>query len=39
MTLQSHSWAYIQRKMGPENIQAPRCSLSTLYDGQDTETT
>ena len=26
MTLQSHSWAYIQRKTWPEKIHAPQCS-------------
>ena len=27
MTVQSHSWAYIQRKTWPEKTHAPQCSL------------
>ena len=30
MTLQSHSWAYIQRRTWPEKIYAPQCSPQCL---------
>ena len=39
MTLQSHSWAYIQKKTWPQKIQALQGSCSTVYNSQDMETT
>ena len=39
MTLKSHSWAYIQRKIWPEKIHAPQYSLEYHYKSQDMETT
>ena len=39
MTLQSHSWACIQRKTWPEKIHTPQYSLHTVYNDQDMETT
>ena len=38
-TLQFHSWACIQRKTRPEKIYTPQCSLHTVYNDQDMETT
>ena len=42
MTLKSHSWAYIQRKIGSEIIHAPQCMYkhcSSIYNSQDIEVT
>ena len=39
MTLQSHSWAYIQRKTWPKKIYTLQHSCSTVYNSQDMETT
>ena len=39
MTLQSHFWAYIQRKTWPQKIPALQHSCSTIYNSQDMETT
>ena len=39
MTLQSHSWAYIQRKTWPKKIYALQRSCSAVCNSQDMETT
>ena len=39
MIQQSHSWAYIQRKLEFKKINAPQCSLQHYLQYQDMEAT
>ena len=39
MILQSHSWAYIQRKIWSKRIHAPNINCSAVYNSQDMEST
>ena len=40
MTLKSHAWAYIQRKMAPKDTCTPMFIAALfIYNGQDMETT
>ena len=39
MTQQSHCWAYTQKKQELKETCVPQCSLSTVYNSQDTEAT